>query len=187
MSNSCELLVMGGSAGSFDVLIKALPKLHVTNQFAIVIVVHRNKDPQTVLADLFASKTKLTVKEPEEKEEILPDTIYLAPADYHLLIEKDKTFSLDYSEKINFSRPCIDATFQTAAEAFGDKLVGVLLSGSNADGVEGLKTIKTLGGLTAVQSPESCEIPYMTQQALSHVDIDKVIDGNNLASFIKNL
>ena len=187
MNTSCELLVMGGSAGSFNVLLNALPQLDTIYRFPIVVVLHRNKDAQPILSDLFSHKTRLAVKEAEEKEEILPGKIYLAPADYHLLIEKDRTFSLDYSEKINFSRPCIDATFQTAAEAYGDKLVCVLLSGSNADGVEGLKTVKSLGGLTAVQSPETCEISYMPQQALLHVAIDEIIDGNFLADFIKKL
>lgn len=187
MSNRCELLVIGGSAGSFEVLLKAIPMLAFPTQFAIVLVLHRNKDGYSAMAEIFSNKTEIVVKEAEEKEKILQNHIYVAPADYHLLIERDRTFSLDYSEEINFSRPAIDVTFQSAAEAYRDKLVCILLSGSNADGVEGLKTVKELGGKTAVQDPTTCQISYMPQQALEQIEVDAVVDGNLLADFIKEL
>lgn len=188
MAPQCELLVIGGSAGSLNVLLKAMPLINLNNRFAILIVLHRNKDSPSLLAELFSHRTRIAVKEAEEKEEILPDRIYIAPPDYHLLIEKNKTFSLDYSEKINFSRPCIDATFQTAAEAYGDKLTCVLLSGSNADGAEGLEHVKKLGGITAIQDPDTCEMPFMTRQALLRpFRIDSIIDGARLADFINKL
>lgn len=187
MKTTYELVVIGGSAGSFDVLLNALPKLGFVTDFAIVLVLHRNQDAHSSLAEVLGYEAALPVKEAEEKEEIRPGTIYLAPPDYHLLIEKSKTFSLDYSEKINFSRPAIDLTFQTAAEAYGDKLACVLLSGSNADGSMGLKAVNQLGGHTAVQNPETCDIPFMPNQALKQVQVDSLVDGDQLAEFIQNI
>ena len=161
---NCELLVIGGSAGSLDVLIKCIPRLTKKLPFAIVIVLHRKNDINSSLPRLFKMKCRadLCIKEAEDKEVIQPDTIYIAPTDYHLLIEKNQTFSLDHSEKIHFCRPSIDATFETAADAYSQNLVSVLLSGSNADGVNGLRIVNISGGLTVAQDPLTCPVPYMT-------------------------
>ncbi|MGY0039472.1 chemotaxis protein CheB [Pedobacter sp. NJ-S-72] len=107
----CEALIIGGSAGSLDVLLKVLPALDDTLSFPIIIVVHRKHGADSLLPELLSGRTDLIVKEIDEKEPIRAGTIYVAPSDYHTLIEKDKSFSLDYSEKINYSRPAIDATF----------------------------------------------------------------------------
>lgn len=179
-----ELLVIGGSAGSLEVLLRVLPLLHKDLPLSLVIVLHRKSTSDTSLIDLLSAKTALNVKEAEEKEPILPGNIYIAPADYHLLIEADRTLSLDYSEKINFSRPCIDVTFQSAAEVYGKKLACLLLSGANADGVEGLKAVKKLGGITAVQNPDTAEVSFMPQQAVEQTQPDYVLDINNIADFI---
>lgn len=187
MKSNCELLVIGGSAGSLDVLLQALPHLDPGLPIAIIIVLHRKTDERSLLTNLLSSRTKLNVKEAEDKDFINAGTIYIAPSNYHLLVEKNKTLSLDYSEKINYSRPSIDATFQTAADAYGKKLVCILLSGSNADGVEGLLAAKEAQGITAVQAPETCEVSYMPTQALLRVAIDHVVDGYRLADFIKEL
>src|SRR5690606_15964808 len=117
------------------------------------------------LAELFSNKTSIPVKEIDEKEQIKRGMIYIAPPDYHTLIEKDKTFSLDFSEKVNYSRPGIDVTFQTAAEAYGQGAAAILLSGANADGTSGLDTIKAFGGITIVQSPQTAEVDFMPSYA----------------------
>ncbi len=187
MKNNCELLVIGGSAGSLDVLLQALPQLDADLPMAVILVLHRKHDEKSILTNLLSGRTRLKVKEAEDKDTIEAGTIYIAPPDYHLLVEKNKTLSLDYSEKINYSRPCIDATFQTAADAYGKNLVCVLLSGSNADGVEGLLAVKEAQGITAVQDPATCEVAYMPKQALLRVAIDYVVDGKQLAAFIKTL
>lgn len=184
---TCELIVIGGSAGSFGVLMELLPGLNEGFNIPIVLVLHRKKTPESMLSDLLSSKTSLIVKEADEKEEIRPGTIYLAPADYHLLIEQDRTFSLDFSEKINFSRPSIDITFRSAADVFGSKLMAILLSGSNNDGTAGMKVVKEKGGLTVVQDPQTSEISYMPQQALNEARPDYVIDNQELADFIKKI
>lgn len=105
----------------------------------------------------------------------MPRTVYIAPSDYHLLFEKDGSFSLDYSEKVNYSRPSIDVVFQSAAEVFTNELVCLLLSGSNADGVNGLEQVKTYGGKAWVQNPDCATVPYMPQQAINIVNTDKVL------------
>jgi two-component system chemotaxis response regulator CheB len=183
----CKALVIGGSAGSLDVLLKVLPVLDEALTFPIIIVIHRKHGSDSLLPDLLSSKTRLKVKEVEEKELICAGTIYIAPSDYHLLIEQDQTFSFDYSEKINYSRPAIDVTFQTAAEVFKTKLACLLLSGSNSDGVSGLKTVKMWGGLAIIQDPDSAQVSYMPAQAKLHVKIDKILSIENIGEFINSL
>lgn len=182
-----ELLVIGGSAGSLEVILNALQHLNKDLPFAIIIVLHRKPSNDSTLTDLLSSKTKAAVIEANEKEPINPGYIYIAPADYHLLIENDRTLSLDYSEKINFSRPCIDITFQTAAEVYKSSLACLLLSGANADGVEGLELVKTMNGLTAVQNPKTAEVSFMPQKALDKINVDYIVDGDKVIDFIDML
>lgn len=184
---NCEALIIGGSAGSLDVLLRVLPLISPDVKFPVIIVIHRKNGSDSLLPELLSGKTQLQVKEAEEKETILPGIIYIAPSDYHLLIEMNKTFSLDYSEKVNYSRPAIDATFQTAAEVYQNKLVCLLLSGSNADGVNGLKTAKSWGGMAVIQDPESAQVAFMPQQAKLHVKIDRILSIEDMPEFINLL
>jgi two-component system chemotaxis response regulator CheB len=183
----CDAMVIGGSAGSLDVLLNVLPDLNVNLSFPIVIVVHRKHGADSLLPSLLSGRTKLKVKEAEEKEPLLPGHIYVAPSDYHLLIENDRTFSLDYSEKVNYSRPAIDVTFESAASVYREKLVCMLLSGSNADGVKGLKAVKAFGGTAAIQDPLSALIPYMPAQAAQNVKIDFTLGIKDTIEFINLL
>jgi len=187
MMKRCEALVIGGSAGSLDVLLKALPAIEGPLSFPIVIVVHRKHGTDSLLPDLLSSRTQMRVKEVDEKEVLAAGTIYIAPSDYHLLVEQDRTFSLDYSEKVNYSRPSIDVTFQSAAEVYGDHLACLLLSGSNADGVNGLKTVKKLGGMVLIQDPATAQVAYMPAQAQLNVAIDKVLKAEEMGEFINLL
>src|SRR5688500_3447281 len=118
-----SLLVIGGSAGGLEAILQILPALKREPSLAVVLVLHR-RGGESMLTELLQDKTAWNVKEAEEKEPIEPGTLYIAPADYHLLIEKDRTFSLDYSEKIHYSRPAIDVTFETAAEVYGPQVMG---------------------------------------------------------------
>lgn len=181
-----ELLVIGGSAGSLEVVIQLLPAIPSGFHLAIIIVMHR-RSGESILTELLSEKTSLPVKEVEEKDPVLPGNIYIAPGDYHLLIENDKTFSLDFSEKVNYSRPSIDVTFESAAEVYGDKLIGLLLSGANADGTEGLKCIKAKGGLTVVQNPSDASVSYMPQQAVDDVEVDYILDTKGIIQLVKDI
>ena len=183
----CEALVIGGSAGSLEVLMKVLPAIDLQITFPIIIIIHRKQGTDSLLSDLLATRTKLRVKEVEEKEPILAGTIYVAPADYHLLVEKDHSFSLDYSEKINYSRPAIDVTFQSAAEIYQSKLSCILLSGSNADGVNGLIAVNYYLGETVAQEPTSAQVDYMPAQAILRAKIDHVLHPDEMADYINSL
>lgn len=180
-------LVIGGSAGSLDVLLKVLPEVNKNLDFAIIIVIHRKQGTDSLLTDLLSHRTSLQVREADEKERILNGYVYIAPSDYHLLIEKDLTFSLDYSEKINYSRPSIDVTFQSAADVYGENLVCLLLSGSNADGVNGLIAAKKNGGVTLAQNPESAQVSYMPEQAILRANVSSILNIEEMASYINSL
>ncbi|MES2829047.1 MAG: chemotaxis protein CheB [Bacteroidota bacterium] len=185
--NRCDAFIIGGSAGSLEVLLKVLPILDINLSFPIIVVIHRKHGADSLLPDLLSSKTLLKVKEADEKEHIAAGSIYIAPSDYHLLIEQDKTFSLDYSEKVNYSRPSIDVTYQTAAEVYKNKLYCLLLSGSNTDGVNGLKSVKNWGGTAVIQDPDSAQVSYMPAQARLQVKIDEVLGIEKIGEFINSL
>jgi two-component system chemotaxis response regulator CheB len=116
-----------------------------------------------------------------------PGVIYLAPADYHVLIERDHTITLDDSEKINFSRPSIDVTFESAAEIYGSSLLCMLLSGANADGVSGLQAARKKGAYIIVQDPATAEVSYMPRQAVENVSVDLLLNEKNLTELPKLL
>ena len=182
-----SMLIIGGSAGSLDVLMDVLPGLRKNINFPIVIILHRKKDSESLLVELLSSRASLPVNEIEDKQPILPGTIYLAPPDYHVLIEKNKTFSLDVSEKVNFSRPSIDVSFESAADAYPNAIAGILLSGANADCTEGLKSIKKQNGLVIVQQPGTADVAFMPQQAINEIAVDVILNKDKIASYINNL
>lgn len=182
-----KMIVIGGSAGSLNVILKIVAELPLHTGAAFVIVIHRRNDSESVLDELIASRTMLAVKEIEDKDEITSDTIFIAPPDYHLLLEDKKGFSLDSSEKVNFSRPSIDVFFESAAEVFGPQCIGVLLSGANADGALGLKKIQEKGGFTIIQDPESAEVPYMPQQAIAIKAGSVVLTPDHIAGELTTL
>jgi len=186
-SGKCGALIIGGSAGSLDVLLEIFPAINSNINFPIILVIHRKPTNESLLSDLLQARTSLKVIEAEEKEFLMAGNVYIAPADYHLLIEQDHTFSLDYSEKVNYSRPSIDVTFQSAAEVFKDELVCVLLSGSNADGVDGLKRVNNFGGKVVIQNPDTAIMPYMPQQAMINLETGVVLNATEMADYINEL
>ena len=182
-----NLVMIGGSAGSLEVILKTLPRLKDETELSIVIVLHRKSSIDSPLTYLLAGKTSWEVQEVEEKQQIRPRTIYIAPADYHLLIEADHSFSLDFSEKIHYSRPSIDVSFECAAEIYGPSLVCVLLSGANEDGAEGLKKAKAAGALIIIQDPETADVSYMPKFAMNNVEADMIIKPEDLGEIINQL
>jgi two-component system chemotaxis response regulator CheB len=186
LNNEFRVVMIGGSAGSLEVVIHMLQDL-VNVNVAIVLIIHRKGSIHSNLAELLNLKTSFVVKEAEEKEFILPGNFYIAPADYHLLIERDGSISLDFSEKINFSRPSIDVSFDCAAAVFGSRVIGILLSGGNADGVQGLKSIKKAGGMCVVQDPGSALVSYMPLHALDEIQPDKTLHAGEIANFLNDI
>jgi two-component system chemotaxis response regulator CheB len=181
------IFLIGGSAGSLKVLLEVLPKLHHDLKFPIIIVLHRKGYTDSQLGYLLSARTNLKVIEPDDKDALEEGYIYIAPADYHLLIESDKTISLDFSEKLNFSRPSIDVTFSSAAKVFKENTLALLLSGANTDGVAGLNYVKANNGTTLVQNPVSAEVNYMPLQAIAQSKIDFVLNPDEIAAFINKL
>lgn len=187
MIKDCRLVIIGGSAGSLEVLLKILPRLNEATSFSIVIVLHRKSAEDTILEDLISVKASIPLREVEDKVKISPGFIYVAPSDYHLLFEKEEVLSLDTSEKINFSRPSIDVSFESAADVYGSSLVGILLSGANNDGTEGLIAIKEAGGITIVQDPATAEMPFMPQNAITQASPHHILDLKGLIAFIEGI
>lgn len=178
------MIVIGGSAGSLQVILKIFKYIPSDFPVPFLIALHRNVNFESALDELLTVKSNLKVKEVEEKDTIESGYIYLCPPDYHVLIEKDKTFALDYSEKIHHSRPSIDVVFKSASAAFCENVLGILLSGANADGGDGLKLIKENGGLTIVQDPDESEVSYMPQHALQKFKADYVLTSDDIGKFI---
>ena len=182
--SKCKLLLIGGSAGSLEVLMAILPKLKAIKNFSIVIILHRKSAEDSALEDLIALKTIIPLGKIEDKEIMKAGFIYVAPSDYHLLFEKNKQFSLDVSEKVNYSRPSIDVSFESAAIAFGKKCTAILLSGANADGTEGLKAIQNVGGKVIIQNPENAIMAFMPQNAFSTITPDYVLEVDEILEYI---
>lgn len=182
-----DIVVLGGSSGGVEALLKIIPNLSPDFTVPFVIVVHQSRSSRSSLAQVLQSRTKLIVCEPEDKEKILPGHIYIATPDYHLMIEEDKTFSYAYSELVNYSRPSIDVLFETAAEAYGEKLIGVLITGGNADGAAGLKHIVEKGGLAIVEDPDTADTPAMPRAALKMSKVDFVLSIDELIKKLNSL
>jgi len=187
VTGSLKLLIIGGSAGSLSVLLKILPFLRIDLNFAIIVVLHRKNSNDTLLSDLFATKTSLKVKEIEDKEPLKQGTIYIAPADYHILFETNGTVSLDYSEKVNYSRPSIDVAFETAAAIYKDNLSCLLLSGASSDGTKGLLEVKRHRGKILIQHPDTAETSYMPQQAINALPQETIIRPDEMVRYINSI
>lgn len=184
LNRKCKVLLIGGSAGSIEVLMSILPKLNPFYTFSIIIVLHRKSTEDTILEKLVAMKSVIPIAKLEDKEVLTPGYIYVAPSNYHLLLEKNQFLSLDVSEKVNYSRPSIDVTFESAALAYGTQCFAILLSGSNSDGTKGLKTIKEYGGTVILQDPKEALMPFMPENALSAVTPDYILNTPQILDFI---
>jgi len=182
-----KAVVMGVSAGGIDALKTIFPLLPAPFALPIVVVQHIAPRSDGFLADYLNQLTPLTVKEAEDKEPIQAQHIYLAPPSYHLLIETDYSFSLSVDARVNYSCPSIDVLFESAAEVYEKSLIGVVMTGANADGAHGLKIIKEYGGLTVVQNPETAEIRTMPQAAMAATEVDYVVDLPQIAPLLTQL
>jgi two-component system chemotaxis response regulator CheB len=178
-------IVIGGSAGSLQALSKVLPALPGNFPVPILVVVHLPPDKDSVLASLFQDKCALSVHEARDKEPIEPGTVYFAPPDYHLQVEADRHISLSFDEPRLFSRPSIDVLFESAADVYGDELIGIVLSGGNSDGALGLKTILEEGGLALVQSPGDAQTAAMPEAALEMCPAAEPVTADQMASVLK--
>jgi two-component system chemotaxis response regulator CheB len=180
-------IVIGGSAGALEALAVMLPVLPPLCKLPIVIVVHLPPASPSLLPAVLQPRTALLVKEAEDKEPVAGRTIYVAPPNYHLLVEHDRTFALSVDGLVHFSRPAIDVLFESASEVYGPALAGVVLTGANADGAAGLAAIRRRGGLTIAQSPDSAVVPTMPEAAIATGAVDHVLPPAEIAALLSDL
>lgn len=164
-SAKIELVVIGGSAGSLEPLL-ALVALLADVDVPIVVAIHLGANQRNLLPEILGSVTRRTVVEAEDKQPIEPDYIYIAPPNYHLLVERTGTLALSVDDAVKYSRPSIDVLFESAAAAFGSRCIGVLLSGANDDGAAGLVRIVDAGGEALTQDPACAQHPTMPQAGM---------------------
>ena len=180
-----KILVLGGSAGAAETMPLILERLPAKLPVPVIIVRHISSDyNDDYYVDLLSRKCQLRVKEAESGELLEPATVYLAPANYHLLVEKDFSLSLTIDQKIKYCRPAIDPLFESAAEAYGPAVIGVLLSGANDDGSDGLKKIVDLGGYAIVQDPATAQAPRMPKVAMTACQVNAVLAPDKIAGVI---
>jgi two-component system chemotaxis response regulator CheB len=181
-----EIVVVGTSWGGLSALRELIVGLPATLGVPLVVVQHRHRESDHLLTTLLQDETPLCVCEVEDKTPMTAGNIYFAPADYHLLVEIGSV-ALSVDEPLNYSRPSIDVTFQSAADAYGARAVGVVLTGANADGAQGLRRIVSRGGIGLVQLPATAESPTMPQAAINAVPEARVLTIGEIATQIAAL
>jgi two-component system, chemotaxis family, protein-glutamate methylesterase/glutaminase len=187
LNNSYKAVVIGGSAGSFQGVVKILSQLPKGFPLPIIMCLHRLKHVRNGFVEALSLKSVVQVSEPYDKENIKRGGVYLAPANYHMSVELGNYFALSTEEMINNSRPAIDITLGTCAYVYKDKLIGILLSGANRDGALGMKQIHERGGITIVQEPSECMIDTMPRAALAATAINHVMKIDQIVDFLKEL
>ena len=182
-----KAVVIGASAGAVQALQTVLPALPSTYALPVLVVVHVPPDRSNVLLPLFQAKCRIAVKEAEDKEQVGGGVIYFAPSDYHLLVEADGSLALSSDEAVNYSRPSIDVLFESAADAYGSGLVGVILTGANNDGAAGLKAVADGGGVAIVEDPTDAYASAMPHAALAACPSATTMNLDAIALYLSSL
>lgn len=179
--------MIGGSAGSVRFLLTLAPALLADFEIPLLLVVHRMRNEESLLGQILDARLELEVREAEEKEMIRPGVMLVAPADYHVLLEEDMSITLEDTEFVKYSRPSIDVTFTSAASTFGGGTVGILLSGANDDGTDGLRAIVRSGGRAIVQNPGEAEFEAMPQYAIAALEECEIMGREEMTAFLSGL
>ncbi|MBL8278082.1 MAG: chemotaxis protein CheB [Pelomonas sp.] len=182
-----ELVVVGASAGGVSALMALLAPLPPNFPVPVVAILHLLPRRESRLCHVLGGLLALPVREPRDKEAIEPGHVYVASPDYHLLIELDRSFSFSGEPPVSFARPSIDVLMTSAADAYGPGLVGMLLTGANMDGAEGMAAIKARGGLTLVQDPADAEVPTMPQSAIDRCTPDHILPLQDMPQLLLRL
>lgn len=182
-----KAVAIGASAGAVQALLAILPALPASYPLAVFVVVHVPPDRSNVLVPLFQTKCKLVVKEAEDKEPVIGGVVYFAPSDYHLLVEADGALALSTDEAVNYSRPSIDVLFESAADAYGPTLAGLILTGANHDGAAGLKAVMNAGGVAIVEDPDGAYASAMPHAALEACPSARTMKLDAIASYLLSL
>lgn len=184
---SYSAIVVGASAGGVEALLQIFAALPAGFEIPILTVLHLPDERRSQLSEVFAMRLRREVREAGDKQAIEPGIIYVAGPGYHLSVERDFTLSLSQEDRVHFSRPAIDMLFDSAADAYGPQLVGVLLTGANEDGAQGLATIKRRGGLTIIQDPAQAKVAIMPLAALKLQQPDHILSLNGIGSLLATL
>ncbi|HEX4024189.1 MAG TPA: chemotaxis protein CheB [Steroidobacteraceae bacterium] len=182
-----DAIVIGASAGGVEALSVLLPALPARLQASVYIVLHLLSERPSLLAEIFTRRCTLPVREAQDKEAPGPGTVYFAPPDYHLLIEQGPSLALSVDPAVHFSRPSIDVLFESAADVYRERLLGIILTGANEDGAAGLQTVQRAGGLTIVQQPDTAQVPFMILSALKRSQPDFVLSLGQIAAVLHSL
>ncbi|WP_298216967.1 chemotaxis protein CheB [Acidocella sp.] len=182
-----EAVVIGASAGAMEALSALLPALPQNFRLPVFVVVHLPPDRKSLFAEIFQAKCRVPVREAEDKEPIRAGTVYFAPPNYHLLIETGRSIALSSDEPVLYSRPAIDVLFESAADAYGPALAGIILSGANEDGARGLKAVAAAGGVTMIQRPDEAQAPDMPLAALAACPQAHILPVAGIAAFLQAL
>jgi two-component system chemotaxis response regulator CheB len=187
LAGRIDAIVIGASAGGIEALSVLLPALPPSLLAPLFIVLHLPRERPSLLVEIFEKRCPLPVREAEDKEPIIPGTVYFAPPDYHMLLENSSQIALSTDEPVHFSRPAIDVLFESAAEAYGERVLGIILTGGNQDGAAGLHAIHRAGGVTVVQAPENAKSPLMVVSALQRSPADFVLPLERIAELLSTL
>lgn len=182
-----EAVVIGASAGGVHALLALLADLPRSFRLPVIVVLHLPEDRDSQLAEIFQYRLPIAVRQAADKESIAPATLYFAGPGYHLSVEMDRTFSISCEEALHFSRPSVDILMESAADAYGAALAGILLTGANEDGAAGMARIKQQGGLTVVQDPVEAEVPTMPEAAIFRQAPDFILKLAGIRDFLLKL
>jgi two-component system, chemotaxis family, protein-glutamate methylesterase/glutaminase len=187
MLKDIKIVIIGGSAGSYNVVKRILSSLLADFPLPIILCLHRLKDIRNGFAESLNIDSKVTVTEPHDKEQLKPGFVYLSPANYHLLIEPGQNIALSTEPDINYCRPSIDLAFETAGFSFREKMAGIILSGTNTDGARGLFNASKNGAFTIIQDPENAQFNTMPNEVLSYFKPDRILTDDGIIDFINSL
>ena len=182
-----DAVVIGTSAGGIEALSVLLPALPAGLRAPVFVVLHLPRERPSLLVDIFQPKCAMPVREAQDKEPVEPGTVYFAPPDYHLLVDDGPQLALSADEPVHFSRPSIDVLFESAAEQYGDRLLGIILTGANEDGASGLAAVHGAGGRTVVQQPETAHSTLMVESAIKRSPVDLVLSLEHIADLLRVL
>jgi two-component system chemotaxis response regulator CheB len=186
-----DAVAIGASAGGVEALSMLLPAVPAALRAAILIVLHLPRERASVLAEIFSSKCARPVREAVDKEPVEPGTVYFAPPDYHLLVDRagpaGAHLALSADDLVNFSRPSIDVLFESAADVYGQRLLGIILTGANHDGAAGLAAVHEAAGITVVQHPDTAQSSLMPMAAIKRSPVDYVLTLEQIAELLRSL
>lgn len=184
VNKSYKAIVIGTSAGGLFALSVILEGLPGDYPIPVIVVQHRAKEQRDLLEEVLQSKCKIRIKQADEKEKIEPGFVYIAPPDYHLLVERDKTFSLSADDRVHYSRPSIDVLFESSAMVFKGALIGIVLTGANNDGSSGIAEIKKNGGVTIAQNPSEAQFPFMPAASIKTNEVNHILNLEEIKDFL---